>query len=245
MEINFNDKYSRIKGIITKLDIKVITSNDLRNVTLLLQEHIMRLIWGGEQKLVVKGWKFLTRVPRIEDSKVCRSVPSTGGRGPFCMRLRKRRGGLPVARPQTPHVPSCRLKPGTPRALVCVLKTHGKSREFTRTANRDRRDGGRKWVMVMARGKINSRTYPGSNTRPYRAGKTWVTTVVGNKTVFYHEISVQLRRLRIKSPYESHVIDVVDFNDGRDFHTTREIRHYADLSVFVSGFGPFTTRSLY
>lgn len=71
---------------------------------------------------------------------------------------------------------------------------------------------------------------------PYKAGKTWVTTVVGNKTVFHHEISVRLRRLRrIKSSYESHVIDVVDFNDGWDFRTTREIRHYVDFSIFVSG----------
>lgn len=117
-----------------------------------------------------KGMKIFWLEYRCRGSKIRKCVGEVcsehGRPRSFCMRLRKRRGGLPVARPQTPHVPSCRLKPGTPRALVCVLKTHGKSHEFTRTANRDRRDGGRKWVMVMARGKINSRTYPGSNTRP-------------------------------------------------------------------------------
>lgn len=134
------------------------------------------------------GENFRVPLPRIEDSKMCRSnVPRYGRPRSFCMRLRKRRGGLPVARPQTPHVPSCRLK-HSPRAPVCVLKTHGKSREFTRTAIAIvETGGGRKWAM--ARGKINSRTYPGSNTRPTRPGKTSVTAVVRNKTVFYHEIS--------------------------------------------------------
>lgn len=77
---------------------------------------------------------------RIEDSKVCKRNVSEYERRlkSFCMRLRNRRGGLPVARPQTSHVPSCRLKLGTPQVLVCVLKTHRKSREFTRRANRDR-----------------------------------------------------------------------------------------------------------
>lgn len=146
-----------------------------------------------------------------------------------------------MARPQTPHVPSCRLKLGTPWTLVCVLKTHGKSREFTGRANHDRRDGGGKMV-VMARGKINSRTYPGSNTRSTRPVKPRSPIVV-NKTVFHHEISVRLCRLRrIKSSYESHVIDVVDFNDGRDFRTTRKICHYVDFGIFVSGFCPFKTQ---
>lgn len=125
-----------------------------------------------------------------------------------------------MARPQTPHVPSCRLKLDTPPALVCVLKTHGKSREFTRRANRDRRDGGRKAGDGDGERKNQLTNLPGIKHAPYRAGKTWVTTVVGNKTVFHHEISARLCRLRrIKSSYESHVIDVVDFNDGRDFRT--------------------------
>lgn len=34
MEINFNDKHLHVKGTITKLDIKIITPNDLRNVIL-------------------------------------------------------------------------------------------------------------------------------------------------------------------------------------------------------------------
>lgn len=81
-----------------------------------------------------------TELSRIEDRKVREGGGVLTRRRPrsFCMRLRKRWGGLPVARPQTPHVPSCRLKLGAPRPPVCMLKTHGKSRELTARANRVR-----------------------------------------------------------------------------------------------------------
>lgn len=137
------------------------------------------------------------------------------------MRLRKRRGGLPVARPQTPHVPSCRLKLGTPRVLVCVLKTHGKSREFTRRANRDHGGGrgrgragnGRRWW----REEKSTHELTRDQTRALQGRRSpQVATVVRNKTVFHHEISVWLRQpRRIKSSYESYVID--DFDDGPGF----------------------------
>lgn len=93
------------------------------------------------------------------------------------MRLRKRRGGLPVARPQTPHVPSCRLKLGTPRVLVCVLKTHGKSREFTRRANRDhgggrgRRGGEQEMGDGDGERKNQLTNLPGIKHAPYRVGE--------------------------------------------------------------------------
>lgn len=107
------------------------------------------------------------------------------------------------------------------------------SRVHEKGESRSHRRGG-KWVMVMARGKINSRTYPGSNTRP--TGPVKPGSPLSSKIRRY-SITVRLRRpRRIKSSYESHVIDVADFDDGRDFRTTREIRHYVDFSIFVSGF---------
>ena len=114
---------------------------------------------------------------RIEDSKVCRRNVSEYERRPrsFYMRLGKRRGRLPVARPQTPHVPSCRLKLGTPQVLVCVLKTHGKSREFTKRANHDRAgeiEGGGQEVDDGDGERKNQLTnLPGIKHAPYRAGK--------------------------------------------------------------------------
>jgi len=91
-----------------------------------------------------------------------------------------------VARPQTPHVPSCRLKLGIPARSPRVRaentreisRVHG---SWGRGTNRDR--GGAmerrsRAAMTTPRGKINSRTYPGSNRhafsgvdKPFRAGQ--------------------------------------------------------------------------
>lgn len=81
-----------------------------------------------------------------------------------------------MARPQTPHVPSCRLKSAHPSLslLISFCVRAENTREILRVyedgANRDQvwvcKMGDDDGSVVMARGKINSRTCPGSDMRP-------------------------------------------------------------------------------
>lgn len=80
-----------------------------------------------------------------------------------------------MARPQTPHVPSCRLKPTHSLPLISFRVRAENTREILRVHEKGKSrsgSGARGGVMVMVmvvvmpRGKINSRTYSGSDTRP-------------------------------------------------------------------------------
>lgn len=143
-----------------------------------------------------------------------------------------------MARPQTPHVPSCRLKPTHSLPLISFRVRAENTREILRVHERgkSRSGSGARVGDGDGDGSSNGKrknqltNLPGIRHASYSISKSWVDTVVGNKTVFRHEISVQLCRLRrIKSSYESHVIDVVDFRAARG------IRHYVYFDTFVAG----------
>lgn len=101
-----------------------------------------------------------------------------------------------------------------------ILRVHEKGK--SRSGSGQTGEGGGEGVSDGDGGSDGERknqltNLPGIRHASYSVGKPWVGTVVGNKTVFRHEISVQLCRLRrIKSSYESHVIDVVDFRKARN-----------------------------
>lgn len=145
-----------------------------------------------------------------------------------------------MARPQTPHVPSCRLKPTHSLPPISFRVRAENTREILRVHERGKSRSGSGARVGDGDGdgdgssngkrKNQLTNLPGIRHASYSISKPWVDTVVGNKTVFRHEISVQLCRLRrIKSSYESHVIDVVDFRAARG------IRHYVYFDTFVAG----------